>query len=158
MKKLELDRLDLSELALPHRPDPSRQSYRELDEQTAERGIAARPNHDLPEIGGAFDPFEIARAVAEDLRPLYGKRLRKVLLFGSWARGDAQPESDIDLLVVLDRIDDRRLERGRLNEILYRHSLDNDTVVSALLVSESEYQDARRPVLLTARAEGRPIE
>jgi predicted nucleotidyltransferase len=46
----------------------------------------------------------IAALVAEDLRQLYGQRLRQVLLFGSWARGDATDDSDIDLMVVLDRV------------------------------------------------------
>jgi predicted nucleotidyltransferase len=54
-------------------------------------------------VRGPFDPHEIARDVARDLRRLYGDRLSSVLLFGSWARGDAHPESDIDLVVVLDR-------------------------------------------------------
>lgn len=31
----------------------------------------------------------------------------EIVLFGSHARGDARPDSDIDLLVVLPRIDDR---------------------------------------------------
>ena len=66
---------------------------------STDRALAERPNPDLPAISGAFDAEGIARAVADDLRGLYGARLRKVLLFGSWARGDAHPESDIDLLI-----------------------------------------------------------
>lgn len=34
---------------------------------------------------------------------LYGPRLAGVVVFGSWARGDAADSSDVDLLVVLDR-------------------------------------------------------
>jgi len=128
-----------------------------VDEETAEHAIAARPDPDLPTIAGPFDAHEIAREVATDLRALYGKRLRKIVLFGSWARGDAHPESDMDLLVVLDRVDDRWREHQRMDEILYRHSLDNDTVVSALVVSEPDYATAQRPVLIRARAEGQPI-
>jgi len=36
---------------------------------------------------------------------------KQVVLFGSQSRGDAQPDSDVDLLVVFDRVPDRR-ERG----------------------------------------------
>ncbi|HET6567017.1 MAG TPA: nucleotidyltransferase domain-containing protein [Rhodothermales bacterium] len=36
------------------------------------------------------------------LRALYGDRLRRVILYGSQARGDAGPESDVDVLVVLE--------------------------------------------------------
>ncbi|WP_369427834.1 nucleotidyltransferase family protein [Membranihabitans maritimus] len=31
---------------------------------------------------------------------LYGERLSQVLLFGSYARGDAKDESDLDFLIV----------------------------------------------------------
>lgn len=125
-----------------------------ISEAVADRGLAARPDPDLPEIAGPFDAIEIARAVADDLRPLYGGRLRKVVLFGSWARGDARPDSDIDLLVVLDRVDDRWQERLRMSEALYRHSLANDTVISALPIGEEEFERPGLRVVLSARAEG----
>lgn len=32
----------------------------------------------------------------------------RIVLFGSRARGDARPDSDVDLLVVVDRVDDKR--------------------------------------------------
>jgi len=41
-------------------------------------------------------PRELLNAVVEYFRPL------RVILFGSAARGDAGPDSDIDLLVILD--------------------------------------------------------
>jgi predicted nucleotidyltransferase len=123
----------------------------------AERAIAGLPNSDLPELAGAFDPVEVARAVANDLRELYGNRLRNVLLFGSWARGDAHPESDIDLLVVLDRVESGWEELKRMDEILWRHSFANDTVVTAVPVAEDELEHARKPVLIRARAEGRLV-
>ncbi len=125
-----------------------------ISDEAADRASAARPDPELAEISGTFDARSIAHAVAEDLKDLYGRRLRKVVLFGSWARGDAHPESDIDLLVVLDRIESRWLEHQRMNEVLYRHSLDNCTVVSALPVPEADYERPRWPVLIRARAEG----
>lgn len=128
-----------------------------ISDVAADRGIVARPDPQLPAIAVPFDAEQIARDVTQDLRRLYGDRLRKVVLFGSWARGDAHPESDIDLLVVLDRVDDRWQEHQRMGEILDRHSLDNETVVSASIVSESDYANAQRPMLIRARIEGRSI-
>lgn len=128
-----------------------------IADEVAERAVATRPDPDLPAISRPFDPHAIAEAVAEDLRKLYGRRLRKVVLYGSWARGDARPDSDIDLLVVLDRVDDRWKERRHMRKILYRHSLEQDTVVSALPVSAAEFERPLRRVVLNARTEGRPI-
>jgi predicted nucleotidyltransferase len=92
--------------------------------------------------------------VARDLRRLYGERLRSVLLFGSWARGDAHPESDIDLLIVLDHVDSVWDELRRMDPVLWRHSFDNDTVVTALPVANKDVEERRRPVLVRAQAEG----
>ena len=39
------------------------------------------------------------------LHHLYGPRLRGVYLFGSYARGDQDSESDVDVLIVLDRFE-----------------------------------------------------
>ena len=36
------------------------------------------------------------------LQEIYGPRLRHLILFGSQAHGDATPESDVDVLVVLE--------------------------------------------------------
>ncbi len=39
------------------------------------------------------------------LEALYGERLVQMVLFGSRARGDAKPDSDVDVLIVLrDRV------------------------------------------------------
>jgi hypothetical protein len=125
-----------------------------VDEPEAERAIAERPDPELPELSGQFDPHQIARDVAGDLRRLYDNRLNSVLLFGSWARGDAHPESDIDLLVVLDRVDSVWDELRRMEPVLWRHSFGNDTVVTALPVANGDVEEQKRPVLVRAQAEG----
>ena len=125
-----------------------------VDQAAAERALADRPEPDLAEFSGALEPREIARDVACDLRQLYGGRLRSVLLFGSWARGDAHPESDIDLLVVLDQVDSVWDELRRMDPVLWRHSFDNDMVVTALPVAKNDFDERKRPVLVRARAEG----
>jgi hypothetical protein len=126
-----------------------------VDEETADAAAPAEP--ELPELSGPFDPFAIAAAAASDLRGLYGERLRNVLLFGSWARGDAHPESDIDLLVVLDRVDSPWEELDRMDDVLWRHSIDNDTVVTAFVLAEEELERPRVPAVIRAKAEGRSV-
>ena len=88
---------------------------------------------------------------------MYGDRLRQVLLFGSWARGDAHPESDIDLLVVLDEVESVWDELRRMDPILWRHSFENDTVISATPVAEADLKRSPVPILIRANAEGQTI-
>ncbi len=38
---------------------------------------------------------------ADDVRPAYGDRLKGLMVFGSRARGDASPDSDLDVAVIL---------------------------------------------------------
>ncbi len=44
---------------------------------------------------------ELARAYAKKLRCELGDEIVEVILFGSWARGEATEDSDIDVLVVI---------------------------------------------------------
>jgi predicted nucleotidyltransferase len=62
----------------------------------------------IVEIKLAADDLERARVVARnfatDVRLHFGARLKAVRLYGSAARGDWSTESDIDVLVLLDRV------------------------------------------------------
>ncbi len=42
----------------------------------------------------------------------------EVIVFGSTARGNARPDSDIDLMVVLEEVEDRYKEEARLDDVV----------------------------------------
>lgn len=44
---------------------------------------------------------ELFRQIKENLRAAFGERFRGLVLYGSEARGEAQADSDIDLMVLL---------------------------------------------------------
>lgn len=44
----------------------------------------------------------IEKEVRTELKRLYGERVAKILLYGSYARGDFHAESDVDFLLVLN--------------------------------------------------------
>ena len=80
----------------------------------------------------------------------------RVILFGSQARGEAGPDSDVDLLVVEPRIDDRFGEIVRLQRVLAPLRLPADVVV----VSEAhveEWGDVQSTMLHDALREGRVL-
>jgi len=88
------------------------------------------------------------------LEALYGDRLLRVVLFGSQARGDARPDSDIDVAIVLKGRVDPNVEIGRVVPITARLSLDNDVLISCVYVSASRYDAGRTPLYANLRAEG----
>jgi uncharacterized protein len=66
----------------------------------------------------------IVRRVRLELEKLYGNRLRKVILYGSRARGDAHEESDYDFLAVLDSLGDRPTEVAQLDDRGFQGRID----------------------------------
>jgi len=78
----------------------------------------------------------------ERLAALYGPRLKGVYLYGSYARGEADEDSDIDIATVLDGPVDRSEERWRTNDIASELSLREDCLLNTTFLSEDEL---RRP-------------
>jgi hypothetical protein len=128
-----------------------------IDPGEGGRALTDRDDLDVPALSGPFDVDAIVTALAADLRSLYGERLRGVLLFGSWARGDATDESDIDVLVVLDEVASVWEELRRMEPVLWRQSFDNDTVISAIPIAERALDAPQSPALERARIEGRRV-
>jgi predicted nucleotidyltransferase len=84
----------------------------------------------------------------------YGPRLAAVVLFGSHARGDDEPGSDVDVLVVLRDEVSGGAEISRLSGPLADLSLCHDTVVSCAFISEERFRTERSPFLMNVRREG----
>ena len=75
------------------------------------------------------------------LEAQYGDRLDRVLLYGSRARGDAGPKSDVDVLVVLVGAVDPVVEIARTEHLVADLSLEHDLVLSCVFLSLEEYDD-----------------
>ena len=81
---------------------------------------------------------------------------RQIILFGSYARGDERPDSDLDLLVILDHVQDRAAEMVRLARVLSPLRLPVDLLVA----SEDTFRywaDTPGNVYAAARAEGKVL-
>ena len=81
---------------------------------------------------------------------------KRIILFGSRARGDASEDSDVDIMVVEDRLPNRLGEMVRLNRLL--RSID--VAVDLLVVSEEKFAYWRNTpgnVYYEAASEGRVL-
>jgi uncharacterized protein len=76
----------------------------------------------------------------EALSQYYGPRLEGVILYGSIARGDADEESDIDLLVLLSDPFDYFAELRQIVDLLYPIQLESEQLISAKPALASDYQ------------------
>lgn len=96
----------------------------------------------------------ILAELRQHLERFYGSRLRSVWLYGSHARGDAQPGSDLDVLVVLDGDVNPGEEIARTGRVVSELSLRNNIVLSCLFVSADRYATEQSPILVNVRREG----
>jgi uncharacterized protein len=109
------------------------------------------------DLAPAEDPGEgrrIAEEAARRLAAAYGHRLQEVVLFGSWVRGDAHEESDVDLLVVLDEVANRASERDRTVDALFDLEADSKRAIEAFPVALADAREPTRPFVRAALNEG----
>lgn len=99
-------------------------------------------------------PNELLADIKRRLVAIHADRLCGVVLYGSEARGQAAPDSDIDLLVLLkDPVDyGRDLETNLV--ALYPLACDLGRRISAKPVSAAEYETADCPLYRIAHREG----
>jgi predicted nucleotidyltransferase len=87
---------------------------------------------------------------------LYGKRLKDIILYGSYATGRANQNSDIDLAIVLDGNVKAGKEIDRLIDIITDINLNYSVLLSVYPVSEKDYYLLKSPLMLNMRREGIP--
>ena len=88
------------------------------------------------------------------LENLYGSKLKSVLIYGSWARGDATEDSDIDILVILEGPIQAGKEIDFMIDTITDINLKYGVLISVYPVSEDDFQSIKSPLLMNVRKEG----
>ena len=92
----------------------------------------------------------VARRIAARFHP------ERIVLFGSWARGDARPDSDVDLLVVMPVNDSKRARQMAILGALHDIVMATDIVV-VTPQEFREYADAVGTIVRPAVREGKTL-
>ena len=93
---------------------------------------------------------EMVRRIAAQFRP------DKIILFGSHARGEAKPDSDVDLLVIMSVEGSKRQKASEIDLALVDRKLPLDLIV----VTPEEFERGRHQigsVVQPAAREGRVL-
>ena len=98
--------------------------------------------------------LEIAAKAREDIERIYGKRLRGVYLYGSAARDQLTPDSDIDIAVVLDNLTSRYAEVKRTSKIGSDLTLETSTLIMFFFVDETDFRSGRFSIHRAIKEEG----
>ncbi|MDP1624229.1 MAG: nucleotidyltransferase domain-containing protein [bacterium] len=88
------------------------------------------------------------------LAQTYGKRLKGVILYGSMARKNPTPSSDMDLLVLLAPPVDYFAELRNLVDVLYPVQLESKRLISAKPVSVNDFETGKTSLYRNAKKEG----
>ncbi len=89
----------------------------------------------------------------EELTRLYADRLCGIYLFGSYARQEQDPESDLDVLIVLRDMDRYTSEIKHTGETISRLSLKYSITISRTFVREIDWKMGDTPLLRNVREE-----
>lgn len=79
--------------------------------------------------------------------------IRKIILYGSKARGEFAEDSDLDLLFITAGELPRSV-KFEISDVIYNYELDNDIVVSAVFVPEADFERKVSLLLKSVKREG----
>jgi uncharacterized protein len=91
-----------------------------------------------------------------EIRDRLGDNLRKIILFGSRARGDNFEDSDYDCLLVVDRLD--RSVKDDIDEVGGTVLYEFCRLIGSIPISSQDYENnIYEPLLINVRKEGIPL-
>ena len=129
------------------------QEIAEIRKKTPERLRLTMETTLNPAINPVIEP--IVHEFKAALQSLYGDRLHGVVLYGSYARGDYNEESDIDLMVLLnDEQVNTYTEIFQMSDLSMDFILRYGIAVSVLPAPIDRYRNSFGPVYQDARCEG----
>ena len=97
---------------------------------------------------------KILKEIKRYLEEKYGDGIRKVILYGSYARGEATEDSDVDVMVVVsDDLDPKEVRRS-LEPLIGEFYVKDLEIVTVFPVRESDFEHKQSDFLINVRREG----
>ena len=78
----------------------------------------------------------------------------EVWLYGSEARGDARPDSDIDLLVLFNTPEVRYADEGKVFDVTYPIELETGVSINPFIISKTQWESRMTPFRLNVINDG----
>ena len=75
-----------------------------------------------------------------EIQKIYGSHLKSVILYGSYARGDYTPESDIDIMILVDLKQEKIDEYSdEMSELIYEYNIDYNIWMMPVVKKEDHF-------------------
>jgi predicted nucleotidyltransferase len=86
--------------------------------------------------------LNILHDVKEEIQQLFGDKLRRLILYGSYARNEQDPESDIDIMIMVDESEDGlRKYRYSIADVMGELTIKYGKLISLTEVTYNRYID-----------------
>lgn len=96
---------------------------------------------------------DIVRRIADTLHRIAPNA--QAILYGSEARGDARPNSDIDVLILLDNNENLTVERElEITRHLYEVEVDTGVIISPMVMLRQMWESVTTPFTVNVMKEG----
>jgi predicted nucleotidyltransferase len=102
------------------------------------------------------DKIEILNQLKKNLKKVLGNRIQKVILFGSWVRNEGNEYSDLDVLIVTDKILTWQ-QKNIIRDVCSDISLDYEILVDSKIISQEEIDNkfwGKHPLITDALKTG----
>lgn len=96
---------------------------------------------------------DILESIQKDLSERFKNNFKSLILYGSWAKGTARTDSDIDLLTVFGRVG--KEIRESIHDIV--RSVDTERSITIIPTSLKDFQNERLPIYTAVKREGKMI-
>jgi predicted nucleotidyltransferase len=88
------------------------------------------------------DFLDLLFDVKEEIIKVFGDKLRQLVLFGSYARDEADPESDIDIMILAEESEEElRENRPLVADIMAELTMKHEKLISLTQVPYRRYNE-----------------
>jgi predicted nucleotidyltransferase len=97
---------------------------------------------------------DILPELKDALQKRYGTKLKSIMLFGSYARGEQTVSSDIDIAIILEEFSHACTEIERTGDIVSSLSLKFDTLISLVPIKEQDWNTRKTALISNIKRDG----
>lgn len=83
---------------------------------------------------------DLIEQYVEEVKKIYGFHVRQIILYGSYARGDFRPDSDVDIMILVDMSDlELKVYAQKLSYMTYDFNMDHDLDIKPIAKNEAHF-------------------
>lgn len=95
-------------------------------------------------IGSDYMPENISIIMykfAQELKHILGEKLTKVIVYGSYARGDYRDNSDVDIMILVKMSEEEiRLVKNDIYDLAFEFEMNTGIELSPIIKNEDQYE------------------